>query len=521
MVQTGSTPRFQCPIVLRALRDACGITQDGWAAHLGVSVTSVRRWERGDGVPNGSVEADLIALCRQRDLFRRYDSGPLAGAVLSAEELRGVIASARLEGARWARSAAAGSPAVGITRAADQHRYDQVSSHLSQQVSAPGAPETQGSPSAAISVQGGRWRLAAGAIALSLVALAISLVYSVRGSAGGGHGRPPTPPGTANPFTVVDLSAYAGQADPNATVKVCFTSSSAPAAADRVAVAITDAPDSPIAGMNPGVLGRSEIPSGSIARGRVCAIIANQRRLLSLRQYWVQLTLNDNVLARLAFFTEPEPIDVAFADEFRDRSQEQLAISDQSLTDAPAFQGYGAPGQYTLRRLLNSRSGPAATGVASVLIPGAYGDAAISLQVRLLDLDSSRFVAVGCRYAVGPEGEKPGENTSYYQLIVRPHSRDFALQKVNYRGVGQADALVGWQTSEAIHADNGLNRLILRCVGDTISAAINGVDVAVVHDRTVASGQFWFGVGTTSPETHTVDARFEDLKVVRQQVGER
>jgi DNA-binding transcriptional regulator YiaG len=38
--------------VLRALREARGITQGGWATQLGVSSKTVLRWEAGERVPD-------------------------------------------------------------------------------------------------------------------------------------------------------------------------------------------------------------------------------------------------------------------------------------------------------------------------------------------------------------------------------------------------------------------------------------------------------------------------------------
>ncbi len=50
-------------VVLRALRDARGLTQQGWAALLGYSVATVRRWETGSALPNaenpGSADRGL------------------------------------------------------------------------------------------------------------------------------------------------------------------------------------------------------------------------------------------------------------------------------------------------------------------------------------------------------------------------------------------------------------------------------------------------------------------------------
>lgn len=82
---------------LRALREARGITQDGWAAQLGYGRATIRRWEAGATVPSADAEAAIIELCREKDLFRRFSDGPLAEVEVSPEWIAGLLASARLE----------------------------------------------------------------------------------------------------------------------------------------------------------------------------------------------------------------------------------------------------------------------------------------------------------------------------------------------------------------------------------------------------------------------------------------
>ncbi len=82
--------------VLRALREARGVTQEGWATILSYSVATVRRWETGTAVPPAEAEAALIQQCQLHGLFRTYDAGPLRGLSLTAELLRTMLAEARL-----------------------------------------------------------------------------------------------------------------------------------------------------------------------------------------------------------------------------------------------------------------------------------------------------------------------------------------------------------------------------------------------------------------------------------------
>ena len=91
-----AAPRPRWSRVLRALREARGVTQEGWAGLLGVGVNTVGRWESGAAVPNADAEHQLVVVCRDRGLFRTYADGPLAGLNLTPEALRDLLAEARL-----------------------------------------------------------------------------------------------------------------------------------------------------------------------------------------------------------------------------------------------------------------------------------------------------------------------------------------------------------------------------------------------------------------------------------------
>jgi predicted ATPase/transcriptional regulator with XRE-family HTH domain len=109
--------------VLRALREARGVTQDGWAARLGVSRATVQRWESGERAPDPEAENQILISCREAGLFRRFDHGPLAGLSLNADSLRDLLAEGRLGSSRSAadpsgRQAAPAPIAVAGERAA-------------------------------------------------------------------------------------------------------------------------------------------------------------------------------------------------------------------------------------------------------------------------------------------------------------------------------------------------------------------------------------------------------------------
>jgi predicted ATPase/transcriptional regulator with XRE-family HTH domain len=82
--------------VLRAIREARGVNQSGWATQLGVSLATVGRWESGVTVPNGEIEVAIVDICRARGLFRAFEQGPLQGQILTEELLRDLLARARM-----------------------------------------------------------------------------------------------------------------------------------------------------------------------------------------------------------------------------------------------------------------------------------------------------------------------------------------------------------------------------------------------------------------------------------------
>ncbi|MER3420049.1 MAG: hypothetical protein C4290_05790, partial [Chloroflexota bacterium] len=82
--------------VLRALREARGVTREGWAARLGYGRTTVQRWENGEAVPDAEAEAAILHACAELGLFRSFDRGVLQGHTVTPEWLRHLLAEARL-----------------------------------------------------------------------------------------------------------------------------------------------------------------------------------------------------------------------------------------------------------------------------------------------------------------------------------------------------------------------------------------------------------------------------------------
>src|SRR5262249_54092333 len=73
--------------------------QEGWAARLGVSRTTVQRWESGARAPDPGAEAQILRYCQDAGLFRSFSRGPLAGLTLTEAGLRDLFAEARWRGA--------------------------------------------------------------------------------------------------------------------------------------------------------------------------------------------------------------------------------------------------------------------------------------------------------------------------------------------------------------------------------------------------------------------------------------
>jgi non-specific serine/threonine protein kinase len=110
---SGHRPRWSA--VLRALREARGVTIDGWGARLGVSRKTVQRWERGERVPDPGAEASILTYCHDAGLFRTYVHGPLAGMNLTPELLQDLLAEARWRVDRGPIEAApSGNPIAGV-----------------------------------------------------------------------------------------------------------------------------------------------------------------------------------------------------------------------------------------------------------------------------------------------------------------------------------------------------------------------------------------------------------------------
>jgi non-specific serine/threonine protein kinase len=85
-------PREALAEALRAMRAACGMGQEQWAADLQISRKTVQRWERGDSIPDARAQVAIVDLCRDRRAF----ASALAEVVADEGEFAALLTAARL-----------------------------------------------------------------------------------------------------------------------------------------------------------------------------------------------------------------------------------------------------------------------------------------------------------------------------------------------------------------------------------------------------------------------------------------
>ena len=167
-----------------------------------------------------------------------------------------------------------------------------------------------------------------------------------------------------------------------------------------------------------------------------------------------------------------------------------------SQSDDPAVeQGY-LEGEYQLR--LSSAARPVRVVAAS----SVFADLQVTVDARLAGGLEGRWVGVACRM-------NPKDSTAqFYALLAAPATGQFVLSNFDgYRWIH----LVPSQSSEAIRRGNASNHLELTCVGSTITARINGTQVASAQDGTYDSG--YVAVVARRDEGIPLDARFDSLVV--------
>jgi hypothetical protein len=161
--------------------------------------------------------------------------------------------------------------------------------------------------------------------------------------------------------------------------------------------------------------------------------------------------------------------------------------------------GYGSDG-YALQKV-----NPNFLGLVSVSVPGAAGafdDAAIAIDAKVIDPTANRFVALICR--------DQSTANSGYRFSVVPASGQVAISRVDG---GTATALVGPSDASALLHNQVTNRIELSCVGSTLSGRINGTEVASAQDGAYRQGGVLIAAGADAGGPPTVEAHFRNLVV--------
>jgi len=116
----------------------------------------------------------------------------------------------------------------------------------------------------------------------------------------------------------------------------------------------------------------------------------------------------------------------------------------------------------------------------------------------------------GDSYAVAPGVQcRTQSDGSAYRLGVEPFSQSVVVQRLD---AGVTTDLVPWTELRAMQNYNQTNHLDLQCMGSTITALVNGTQVASVQDTTYGSGGWSLEVSLVRGQTaHAGDARFANL----------
>jgi hypothetical protein len=160
-------------------------------------------------------------------------------------------------------------------------------------------------------------------------------------------------------------------------------------------------------------------------------------------------------------------------------------------------------GQYRLRV---TTAGMTSLSNPSSAVPGTYGDVSIAVDAQMPPNQPTPYaIHVACRVQ---EGAAAAQGAGYYLLAVDPvQGRVSMFLRKDGRLV--EGAFPTRQESPAVRRGGESNRIELSCVGDTLTAAVNGQQVLSVRDTTFRAGRaqigFEHGVGLGA------EARFDNL----------
>ena len=134
-----------------------------------------------------------------------------------------------------------------------------------------------------------------------------------------------------------------------------------------------------------------------------------------------------------------------------------------------------------------------------------YTDAKLEIDARLAGRVEERGIGIGCR----DQGSRREAN---YQLIVAPAAGLAALHRMQDGGGPNAVNVTGWIPSAAIRPGTTWNRLELSCIGQRITASVNGSELFSIEDPAYERG-FFFAYAEVGDAAVPLEARFDNAVI--------
>jgi class 3 adenylate cyclase len=151
-------------------------------------------------------------------------------------------------------------------------------------------------------------------------------------------------------------------------------------------------------------------------------------------------------------------------------------LPDTSIYPNEFAVSYGG-GEYTIQTIALSQG-----RLPSVVVPGWYGNASLAVDARVIGDTDVQSIVLGCRNAAPRSG---------YRFTLRPGQGTGALDRTD--DVPVLIRLAPMTSRGAVNPRTARNRVELRCIGSTISATVNGTEVASARDATYSAGRMWIG----------------------------
>lgn len=162
-------------------------------------------------------------------------------------------------------------------------------------------------------------------------------------------------------------------------------------------------------------------------------------------------------------------------------------------------------GEYVVRNLARSPTSPSDNLIRGVWVPGIFGDASISMDVRLIEDATNRSFHVHCRRQVF--SSMPLSAQAYYTPIT-PNTRGFELRRADPQG---SVTLAARRGEDAIKPGSEWNHVELACMGSHITLTVNGTELASVSDSAYATGSFAIYVAGPDGAIPRAELRLDNL----------